>query len=435
MADLPLAFLERMQAQLGPSYDAFTACCDKPAEKGVRVNTLKISKEDFERLAPFELDGEVEWEKNGYYVKGHAIGKTLLHTAGAFYVQEPSAMSAVPELEVQPGDKVLDMCAAPGGKSTQIAQYLGGEGFLVSNEINRKRSMALCENIERMGLANAMVTTAEPEALSYFFDSFFDKILVDAPCSGEGMFRKDKDVIYTWSEGIVQKCAARQAEILSEAAKMLACGGRLVYSTCTFSPQEDEEQISSFLETHPDFRLVRMKKLYPHEIRGEGHFVSVLEKTEGTRKSASLMKPDAGRASHVRLYREWEKDTLTEPIQNVYSGASGKVHTFPQDAPRIAVCGNGSIDVRRNNLLGDILDGKRFEPSHTLAMRLKPSQVRHISVDEETAIQYLKGFPVSCPGAENGWSAVMYEGMPLGWCKVVAGTAKNHLPKGLRMQM
>ncbi|MCD8294438.1 MAG: RsmB/NOP family class I SAM-dependent RNA methyltransferase [Clostridia bacterium] len=435
MADLPEAFLERMKIQLGPSYEAFKAGYEKPAEKGVRVNSLKISKEDFERLAPFELDGEVEWERCGYYVKGHAIGKTLLHQAGAFYVQEPSAMSAVPELEIEPGDKVLDMCAAPGGKSTQIAQYLKGEGYLVSNEINRKRTLALCENIERMGLTNAIVTTAEPEDLSFYFDSFFDKILVDAPCSGEGMFRKDRDVIYTWSEGIVKKCAARQKEILAEAAKMLAAGGRLVYSTCTFSEDEDENQISGFLESHPDFRLVRMKKLYPHEIRGEGHFVSVLEKTDGSKKSSSQMKPDSERSAAVRLYREWEKDTLLEPIQNVYSGASGKVHTFPDGAPKVAVCGNTTIDVRRNNLLGDIMDGRRFEPSHTLAMRLKPSEVRHISVDEETAIRYLKGFPIDCPGAESGWSVVMYEGMPLGWCKAVSGTAKNHLPKGLRMQM
>ncbi len=425
-----------MREYLGASYDAFIAGYDSPAEKGIRVNSLKISPEEFAGIAPFTLDGAVPWEKDGFYAKGHAIGKTLLHQAGAFYVQEPSAMSAVPELDVRPGDRVLDMCAAPGGKSTQIAAYLKGEGLLISNEINKKRSVALCENIERMGVSNALVTTAEPEDLAYFFDSYFDRILVDAPCSGEGMFRKDRDVIYTWSEGIVQKCAARQSGILEQAARMLCCGGRMVYSTCTFSKSEDEEQIQGFLDTHSGFRLVSMKKLYPHEIRGEGHFVSVLEKTEGDRKNLTLMKPDSERSTAVRLYREWEKDTLTRPIQNVYSGAPGKVHTFPDGSPKVAVCGNSSIDVRRNNLLGDIIDNRRFEPSHTLAMRLKPEDVRYLDVSEDTAMQYLKGFPIECPaGTDSGWTVVCFHGLPLGWCKVTGTTAKNHLPKGLRMQM
>ncbi len=431
MADYPEKFISRMREDLGDEAESFIASFDAPAVKGIRVNPLKISKEEFEKISPVELDGSVPWERNGFYVTGHGIGKTLAHFAGAYYVQEPSAMSAAPKIEAEPGERVLDLCAAPGGKTTQIASYMGGEGVLISNEVDKRRVGALCENIERMGVRNALVTSASPSEMAAAFPFYFDKILVDAPCSGEGMFRKAEDVRYTWRPEMVKKCAARQREILSDADGMLCGGGRFVYSTCTFSREEDEDNIDWFLSSHPEYELLSMEKLYPHKVRGEGHFVAVLKKREGERRDLRAAKPTKETA--IKAYREWEEETLNIRMENVYSGAEGKLHVFPAGAPAAAVCGYG-VDIRRNNLLGDLLDGgKRFEPSHTLAMRLRPEEARHISVDEETAKSYIAGNPF--PSDEKGWRLVVYENLPLGWCKCSGGTAKNRLPKGLRTNL
>ncbi|MBQ9081225.1 MAG: RsmB/NOP family class I SAM-dependent RNA methyltransferase, partial [Clostridia bacterium] len=274
---LPKAFILRMQKQLAneEAYQAFLQSYNRVTLRGIRVNTLKIERAQFEKISPFSLT-PVPWEENGFYVAEEKTGRHVYHFAGLYYSQEPSAMSVVPLLAVNPGERVLDLCAAPGGKSTQIAQALQGEGLLVCNEINGNRAKILSQNVERLGVKNAVVTNASPETLAKRFVSYFDKILVDAPCSGEGMFKKnEREAIENWSEENVSLCAARQKEILRSAAAMLRVGGRLVYSTCTFAEAEDEGQIADFLQEHSEFKLIQQKKLYPHEVLGEGHFYAV----------------------------------------------------------------------------------------------------------------------------------------------------------------
>lgn len=431
MIELPADFLLVMKKRLGSDYDGFLRSYERPAERAVRVNTLKISTDDFEKISPLCLDGKVPWEGSGYYVSGEGLGKTVLHAAGAYYVQEPSAMCAVPELGISGEERVLDLCAAPGGKTTQIAAYMRGKGLLAANEINRDRCSVLKGNLERAGVKNALVFNKTPQELARIFPDFFDKILVDAPCSGEGMFKKEDNAIPEWSLENVRRCAERQAEILDCADKMLAGGGRLVYSTCTFSAEEDEEQIENFLKNHPDYTLSKMKKLYPHEVRGEGHFCAVLDKggtLRGDLGVYEIKKPKKGEELLLKLYREWESATLLKPVEKVTSfGSDNFAYGLFTPVPKIDLRG-----VNAGILLGSAC-GSRFEPSHRLAMCLKSEEVRSIDVDEQTALNYLRGMTFECAESERGWRVVTYCGMPLGWCKAVGGVAKNHLPKGLRI--
>ncbi len=433
---IPEEFLSRMKVQLGSGYDEFLKSYSLPVARAVRVNTLKISAEKFEELSPLVLDGKVPWEQNGYYVQGEGLGKTVLYAAGAYYVQEPSAMCAVPEMGVRRGERVLDLCAAPGGKTTQIASYMGGDGLLVANEINYERYNILKSNLERAGVKNAVVLNKNPKELSEIFINYFDRILVDAPCSGEGMFKKEENAIPEWSVGNVRRCAERQSEILDCADLMLSGGGRLVYSTCTFSQEEDERQIENFLSRHPDYYLLSTKKLYPHEVRGEGHFCAVLQKGDGSRGELARTasgKPDNREREIIRLYREWESSTLKTPIDGLTSFGTNNLYKIigsPELARHLR-----SLGVSAGGLfLGGVsADGKRFEPSHRLVMSLKSGDVRNIEVDERTALDFLHGLTFGCASDEKGWRAVTFHGLPLGWCKAVGGVAKNHLPKGLRI--
>lgn len=427
----PVEFLERMKKELGENYDGFLKSYDAPPQKAIRVNTLKISAEEFEKISPLNLDGKVPWEESGYYIKDtEGTGRTIEHAAGLYYSQEPSAMSPVSMLEIKKGERVLDLCAAPGGKATQIASYLQGEGELVANEPDLKRCFILESNIERMGIRNCIVTLAKPKALAVHYPGYFDKILVDAPCSGEGMFKKEENAVLEWSPENVRACAKRQKEILEEAYKMLAGGGRMVYSTCTFARQEDEERIDDFLNTHPDVKLLEMRKLYPHEVRGEGHFYAVMQKEGGERTE---LKPVQYRCETVyeRLYREWEKDALKIKIPLLYQRGTSIYGIFsPMHVPNLG-CG---VVVRKSGVfLGTASnDWKRFEISHTLAMALTADEAKCVEVDRDTAVKYLRGLTFECD-CDNGWRLVTYSGYPLGWCKVVNGIAKNHLPKGLRI--
>ena len=297
---LPQAFLDRMKGMLGKDYEAFLASYDKPRHPALRVNPLKISSEDFLKLAPYSLE-PVPWAApNGFYYDPQARpGKSPYHEAGLYYIQEPSAMAVAALSGTRPGDRVLDLCAAPGGKSTQLAGMLNGRGLLVSNEIHPQRARILSRNIERLGIRNTIVTNEAPEDLSKHFPDFFDRIIVDAPCSGEGMFRKEEEAIPNWSPDNVRLCANRQAGILDQADRMLKAGGVLVYSTCTFAPAEDEESIQNFLERHSDYEEIDLPeklgpdldrfgfaagsdgkslRLWPHKLDGEGHFLAVLRK-------------------------------------------------------------------------------------------------------------------------------------------------------------
>lgn len=419
MIDLPAEFLERMKGDLGEEYDSFLQSYARPAVKGVRANALKISPEEFSALAPVSLDGKVPWEDSGFYAQGEGLGKTVLHAAGLYYVQEPSAMCAVPELEVKAGERVIDLCAAPGGKSTQIAQYMQGEGVLVANEIDFKRYGILKSNLERCGVKNAAVTCQDPENLADYYKSYFDKILVDAPCSGEGMFKKEEAAVRGWSLKNVQACAVRQAKILESAHKMLAGGGRLVYSTCTFAPDEDERQIENFLNLHPEYRLLKAEKLLPHKVRGEGHFCAVLEKTSGGRAEDFRLK--SVKPSDKKEFEAFAAGVINAGFKNIVK-IGDSVYSLADNFP---------AELKAGVKLGEVKNG-RFGPAHALAMCLKPNEFKGLEVDEETAIKYLRGLTFDC-AEEKGWRVVTYKGYPLGWCKAVNGVAKNHLPKGLRI--
>ncbi len=417
--NLPFEFSARMQRELGASFADFLGSYSRPVERAIRVNTLKISAEEFKKISPFLLE-PVEWEQSGFYVSGEGLGKTVYHAQGLYYVQEPSAMSVAPKLEARSGERVLDLCSAPGGKGTQLAQYMCGGGIIFMNEINFSRAKILSSNVERMGIKNEVVTCAAPAKLAEECEEYFDKILVDAPCSGEGMFKKEAAAIPEWNLENVRRCAERQSVILDSAYKMLRGGGILVYSTCTFAPQEDEMQVDAFVKKY-GCKLIEMKKLYPHEIRGEGHFYAVIEKAEGGRRNLPLAAPT--RDKRINAYREWEKDNLTHSYGNLYF-VGDTLYSLPDEMPQISV-----QTLRAGVRLAEV--GTRVEPCHSLAMCLTADGADCVEVDGETAQSYLRGLTFSFGG--NGWKLVTNNGFPLGWCKCSGGMAKNHLPKGLRI--
>jgi NOL1/NOP2/sun family putative RNA methylase len=296
-AQLPEAFIRQMKDMLGPEADRFLDSYNAPRTFGLRINPLK--KADFaaimEEMTPLFGLEPVPWCKAGYYYDEQARpGKHPYHAAGLYYIQEPSAMISAELLDPKPGEVVLDLAAAPGGKTTQIAGKMSGIGLLVANEIHPARAKILSENVERCGIPNAIVTSAAPDELSRRFPLFFDRIMLDAPCSGEGMFRKDEDAISEWSEAHVDMCAARQADILDHAAAMLKPGGRLVYSTCTFNRRENEETITAFCDRHPEFEVAFMERIWPHESRGEGHFAAILHKAGSEAAGAAEWRSRAG---------------------------------------------------------------------------------------------------------------------------------------------
>lgn len=439
---LPDGFVQKMKTLLGAQFDAFCASYDRPRSAGVRRNPLKC-----ENCAPFSqyLTGPVPWEPCGYYYDPSLRpGLDPLHEAGAYYLQEPSAMSAAPLLDAKPYETVLDLCAAPGGKASQLAAAMQGKGLLVANEIHPKRALILGQNLERLGVANALVLNETPKKLSGTFVSFFDKILVDAPCSGEGMFRKEEAAVTDWSEQTVQTCAKRQAEILDEAAKMLRPGGRLVYSTCTFSPEEDEASISEFLHRHPDFYaedvccpyfdaarpdwvrdaaggIEKAFRLWPHKLRGEGHFAAVLRKSG--EEQAALLPCESGVVMPPELAQFRRENELALPNEKLIAFGD-TVFSVPQNLPQL----RGLKVIFAGLQLGRIEKG-RFTPAHAWAMWLKSAKSEH-ELNEEEAKNYLGGQVIA--GGETGWTLMKYKGISLGWAKGSAGQLKNHYPKALR---
>ena len=429
MYQLPKQFIENMKKQLPENeWEAFFAVYNEKPYKAVRLNPLKGEIKSLAPLLPF-LGERVAWEENGFYTAQEKLGASVFHAAGLFYSQEPSAMSAAPLLEVQGGEKVLDLCSAPGGKGTQLACKMHGEGVIVLNEPILSRAKILSQNTERMGITNAVVCSELPEKLSEKFVGYFDKILVDAPCSGEGLFRKNADEALTeWSEDNIALCAQRQTKILNEATKMLRVGGRLVYSTCTFATAEDEGQVCDYLKNHPTMRLVKQEKLYPHKIKGEGHFVALFEKTDGEEeKSLRPLKPTVCRASE-QAYRDFEKTALHFTAKNLHE-ANGVLYALPDGV----FDWKGLQLLRVGIRLGEVKNG-RFEPNHSLALALKKEEFKNTVDFAETdsrVEKYLRGETVEGE-IKNGWCAVCVEGYPLGWGKAVNGVIKNHYPKGLR---
>lgn len=473
---LPQLFQERMNRMLKDEYPAFLDSYEKERYQALRVNTLKADREDAFIKFPFHLK-EILWENNGfYYEKEDYPGKHPYHEAGVYYIQEPSAMAPAAYLGAKPGEKVLDLCAAPGGKSTQIAAAMEGEGLLVSNEIHPARAKILSENIERMGIMNALVTNENPQTLAKFFIEFFDRIMVDAPCSGEGMFRKNENACEEWSLENVALCAKRQLEILECAADMLRPGGRMVYSTCTFSPEENEGTISRFLHRHPEFHVVPVKRyegmtagrpewipegtdgtavsgegrnnsaseqiqneirdtirLFPHRIRGEGHFVAVLEKegvvSENYRGycSGGIQKTITGNEG-----KEFERElseilSIKLPQRMIRFGE--QLYLVPEDMPSIQ-----GLHVLRPGLHLGTIKKNRLEPAHALALAMKKKQVKHsfdLKSEGPEIRAYLSGQTFPAEG-EKGWYLITVDGYSIGWGKLAGAVMKNHYPKGLR---
>ena len=435
---LPEKFLNRMQERLGADYPAFLSSYQNPPYRGLRVNTLKISVEDFFENAPFPIGEQiVDWEWHGFYIDEEKAGAYREHFAGLYYLQEPSAMSVGEMTDACKKERVLDLCAAPGGKTTLVAAQMEGEGILIANEIDKARAKILSQNVERMGVKNCAVISSTPERLSEQFPEYFDLVLVDAPCSGEGMFKKEPNAIPEWSEENVKRCAARQRDILECAAKMLGARGAIVYSTCTFSEEEDEWQVRAFLERHPEFKLEEEAKYYPHEVKGEGHYCARLTKTEG---EVRTLKPYPVRRNSAanKAFEAFAKDFFEESAFSLISSAvekslttlpDGRMYLLPPGMPRV-----DAYILRLGVELGEF-DGRAFKPAHALAMSLKGQQIRRfIELSSEDCERYLSGETIPCD-TENGWCAVGFQGHPLGLAKAVEGTLKNHLPKGLRTRL
>ncbi len=477
---LPQPFLERMKAMLGEEYGDFLAAYTKERQYGLRLNPLKTDKDTFLKRMPFCLE-PVGWAEEGFYYRPEQQpGRHLFHEIGAYYIQEPSAMAVVEALAPQPGERILDLCAAPGGKSTQTAGKMRGEGLLVSNEYVPGRARILSQNIERMGIAGAVVCNETPERLAAFFPSFFDKILVDAPCSGEGMFRKDETAISEWSPEQVTLCAERQLSILEQAVQMLKPGGILVYSTCTFSEEENEGVISRFLEKYPAFSIEETAleqffapgrcgqsgqgecraediehtmRLWPHKIKGEGHYIAKLKKAgtlvnDGNPKAGNGCmghqeeKKRSGRKKEeripdsVELCRVFLREELglTDAAyaelerHGVFMPFGEQVYLMPRQMIPLS-----GLKVIRPGLHLGTDKKNRFEPSHALALYLSGEMTKqHFEMTKEQAERYLRGETFACDDKLKGWMLLTIEGYAAGFGKAGNGQMKNHYPKGLR---
>ena len=440
----PERFEQRMKTLLGEEYAAFAASYDRPRNVGLRLNPLKTDTPP--ALEQFGLT-PVPWEKHGYYYNINTRpGLSAYHEAGLYYLQEASAMAPAGLLDVRPGMKVLDLCAAPGGKTTQLAAALNGEGLLVCNEINPKRAKILSRNIERLGVANALVLNEHPQRLEDRFEGFFDRILVDAPCSGEGMFRKEEAAVTDWSEETVSMCANRQKEILRSAAKMLRPGGRLVYSTCTFAPAENEGVIAWFLSEFQDFSVVPADapwfspgvprwadgtdalshtfRLWPHKLRGEGHFAAVLRLGE---EAAFAAKPvQAGGEKIPKELVDFCRDAGVHYPYRRFLRFADTLFAVPEELPAL----HGLKVLRAGLELGEVKKN-RFEPAHAWALWLKTAKnVADFTHDSDEIAAYLRGETLQ--GAQCGWTLVTVDGLSLGWAKGSGGVLKNHFPKALR---
>lgn len=498
---MPQEFINRMKIQMGEEYDAFIASYNAPYVKSLRVNLLKISPDRCKALlregrgaVDTDTDIAVLWESAGIYYREtedaalapalgtlllDSPGKSALHEAGAYYIQEASAMLPVTMMDLDhDGLKVLDLCAAPGGKSTQIAAYMKGRGLLVSNEIVPQRALILSENIERMGVRNALVISEDPNKLADRFVGFFDRILVDAPCSGEGMFRKHPEAMDEWSPENVDMCANRQDMILDCAAHMLSPGGKIVYSTCTFSEEEDEGSCERFIKRHPEFEICdKPHRLFPHKERGEGHFaVSFDRSAEKEEQAVSNVtagkseKRKSGRASGKPVFTKDEKSNITSFINETFNAESliykvlseciseGESYAFGNlsgqklirfgDSIYLAptsIPDTTGIKVMRWGLKIGEFKKNRFEPDHALAMAIAPDDVKNYCTYDRKSSEiagYLNGMTITVNGENDpsqvfanpkGWCLVCVNGVSLGWGKIAGNVIKNHYPKGLRV--
>lgn len=453
-----------MQDMLGDEYPAFIKSYDNPFRNGIRINPLKITADRFAQEYAPELKG-VPWNPNGFYIDDkRSFSTSPLYHAGLYYIQEASAMLPAFLANVKPGERVLDLCAAPGGKSTAVGAALQGKGLLVSNDISRTRAKALLHNIEVFGIKNAAVISEYPDKLTAHFPGFFDKILIDAPCSGEGMFHKEPSMTQAWEMKGPEEYHKIQMDILRAAAVMLRPGGRIIYSTCTFSPLEDEGSLSWFLNTYPEFCICDMRtelspyldliapgkpewigldqdhplklafRIWPHKVSGEGHFAAVLEKSASDHLSAVAGKDSKSRSEDPAPFYEFLKKEQIQieidPERLIVS--KGYVRYVPDELPALP----GVHILRSGWFLGEMKKG-RFEPSTAFARGLLPEQCRKsISFDAAgpDIVRYLKCETLSVdPSLPSGWYLICADQYPMGWAKIAGGTLKNKYPAGWRL--
>lgn len=454
----PAEFARRMQVLLGDKYDDFTNAYDLPLRRGLRVNTLKISTEDFRRLFPLPLEPSPFAADSFYLDAPHKAGGDPLHHAGAYYMQEPSAASAVAVLAPQPGEHILDLCAAPGGKSTQIAAAMQDRGLLWCNEYVGSRARILAQNLERWGVRTAVVSNTDTATLCEALEGAFDGVLVDAPCSGEGMFRKEPQALTEWSMDNVRLCATRQAEILDNAARAVRPGGRLVYSTCTFAPEENEGTVARFLRDHPDFTLQPIavdwgcpgfsaealapfcpdlppmdlsgcRRILPQH-GGEGHFIALLRRQGDGPARVLPPYPLPAKDPVAREAAELYAACFTDTPDGHFVTLGEQVRLLPADMPACR-----GLSVLAAGIPVATLCKNRLEPCHGafLAARSDTCGLQAaFAPDDSALLNYLRGQELPFDG-EKGWTAVTVAGIPVGFGKAVGGKLKNRYPKGLRL--
>ena len=451
---LPRGFAMRMQALLGEEYESFRQAMEEaPPVRGVRLNPIKAGRAEAV-LAPHLL-AKIPYTEDGYYCDGSLSGNHPLHLAGALYFQDPGAMSAVPAVSVKKGARVLDMCAAPGGKSAQLAAAIGETGgLLVSNEPVASRCRILAGQMERLGVKNACVTNVYPDKVASWYDRYFDLVLTDAPCSGEGMLRKSEEARQEWSEANVLACAERQRGILDAAARTVKGGGMLLYSTCTFSVEENEGAVADFLDRHPDFSLVAVndavraatadgvtagfspalaltRRFYPHRMAGEGQFMALLHRADEAGEGGILYTPGCEKLTNE------EKKAVAAFLEDTLEGALA--HPVFKRGERLEIIPNGVLPPPHATFaagvcLGSVTKG-RLVPHHAFFAAYGGECRRRLdlSLDDPRLGAYLHGDTVSAEGLDDGFAALLVEGVPLGGGKVVSGVLKNYYPKGLRL--
>ncbi len=452
---LPKEFETRMRKILGDEYELLAKELENGRpERSFRVNNAKIENEDFSRINPFSST-PISYTDGAYYFDDEKIGNHPYHHAGMIYVQDPAAMSVLNAIDIKEGIRALDMCSAPGGKSSQIAAKIGKNGILVSNEYVSSRCKMMVGNFERLGLSNTVATNVDTKTLADWFDEYFDLVLVDAPCSGEGMFRKNELAISEWSEENVKTCAERQKDILRNALKTLRAGGYLIYSTCTFELEENEMQIDELLSEYPELSLVRAKpeleentsdgvtfdgakskdlaicrRFYPHRQKGEGQFFAIMKKSGDGKgrinyKDASTPLSRQEKEITEKFLSQTLEDYSDLDIRKYNDNIVAVPNGFPLPPQRVFCSGV---------MLGEI-SKNIFTPHHqffsAFASRFK--RKLNLTLDDKRTLDYLSGQVIPCD-IENGYAVVTVDGVGLGGCKVVDGMAKNHYPKGLRIK-
>lgn len=460
--ELPVQFCDEMKRILGDEYEQYLASMNESRRYGLRVNTAKISVEEFRRIAPFPLT-PIPYIKNGFFYDGDSVqpAKHPYYFAGLYYLQDPSAMTPASRLPVEEGDVVLDLCAAPGGKATELAAKLRGTGLLIANDISSKRAKALLKNIELFGVENSFIVTEYPKKLADFFTGFFDKILIDAPCSGEGMFRKEPSMVKAWEQNGPSFYAELQEDILRQALPMLKPGGMLLYSTCTFSPLEDEGTVEKILAMNPDMELLQMEgyegfapgqpeligsndeslrrcvRMFPHKLDGEGHFLALLRKRETANEPVmSCEEIRSGlKGEEKMLWEDFAGHLLRELEADRLESKNGMVYYMPKALPKMR-----GLRFLRSGLFVGEMKKKRFEPSQSLAMALRREQYDNclcLSVEDERVVRYLKGETLVLTDEEaaapDGWQLVCVDDYPLGWGKKSRSTLKNKYHSGWRL--